>query len=346
VRLNRLPHGHRAIMLGPLAVLLLAAVTLAVSTRVDAADLTAAGPASDGQWPARGDLVGDRGLIAGAVHAWDASRSGGPVTSVRVLLAESDPALGSVVILEGSTRAGLQVATMTGLRGETASNQLELRDERGAADLATQPGLAMLVDTPEDAIDGSRVTIVLARPGASVERTVSSAFDTYGQGDSAQYAAISVVPADATEANSAALIDLGTTRTLLPFQSASTDAPATVLGQARIDYLPVGYQATGGEYSAAAGVTTRSYANATGATLAITETRGADLTPGALLEGLPGDVSQANPHVSAPMAELNAGSRWAFAWTTATHTLGYSVVATSGDAQIAAYHVAQGMETP
>jgi len=329
----------RRSMLHALAALLLAcgAVVL-VFTRPAATEAAGAASPGAGHWVARGDLVGDTSLIDQAIGAWVASA--GPVRSDHVLLAQSDPVLGRVVVLEG------RVATLTGLRGQDAGGALELRDDRSAVDLARQPGLAMLITTREAQPDDSRVAVVLARPGATALGLVSSAFDAYTQQAGPTDLAITVLPADATPANTAARIDLGPSDILLPLAAPSRDPAPDRVGQARVYYVPSSYAPAADHPTDGKSRSSRLYADDAGATIVIAEQRGHDVTGAGLLSGLGGALAPANAHASAPMTAVAAGAHWGFAWTNVSRTLGYSVVATGGDAQVAAYHVAQALATP
>lgn len=329
-----------------LATVSLAGVALVLGAwRAPPESALAAIAARDSSWPPRGNLVHDGGLIRKAVATWD--RAGTPAghhDRIQVLLATSDPALGAVVMLEGVRNGRRRLATLTGARGASGEGRLTLRDDRSTLDLASSSAIALLVPTREERVDDSLVAIALARPGATVDSFQSTAFDVYRQRRSTAAFMVSVVPAGASVANTRVEVAAGASIARTPLLAATSAPKPAQIGQGNLRYLPTGFRAAGSRHGQHS--TTRLYTGPGGGSLRIVEQRGSRIDQQALLAGIPGDLGPANPHAGRPMLALAGNGQYGFAWTDASGSLGYSVLATGGDAQIAAYHVAQGMQTP
>jgi len=332
---------RRLALLSAGALLSLALGALAVVARGNAAETAATRGDAIG-WPVRGDQAGNTALIDRAVRAWQPGDV--PADRVEVLAAASDPVLQAIVVFAAPSAHGQRVVTVTGLRA-SGTDTMIVRDDRPADRVSRSDGLTVLFDTPEDGVDDSRVAVALAAPGATVEALVSSAFDSYTSDVRRDELLVQVVPASATQANTAAQIAGPGWRVQVPLQAASTLPAAPAVGSARIHYLPTGYQAADAQPDVSATTSSRTFDGPGGATLVVTEYRGRDLDVPQLLRGV-GTPTAAAPHAQEPMMAAVDGDRWAFAWTDATRRRGFSVLASGGDAQIAAYHVAQALVTP
>jgi hypothetical protein len=250
-------------------------------------------------WPVRGDQAANTALIERAVRAW---RPGGvPADRVEVLAAASDPVLHAIVVFAAPSAHGQRVVTVTGLRAPgSGMDTMIVRDDRAGDRLLSSDGLAVLFDTPEGRVDDSRVAVALAPPGATVEALASSAFDSYTDDPRRDELLVQVVPAGATQANTAAQIAGPGWRVQVPLQAASTLPAAPAVGSARIGYLPTGYRAADVQPGASATTSSRAFDGPGGATLVVTEYRRRDLDVPPLLRGV-GTPTAAAPHAREPM---------------------------------------------
>lgn len=324
-----------------LAVLTFAALGIASRDAYNIAQASPAGPIPISSWPSQGERADDRSLIRDARATWQAADPAAAHDSApHVLLAASDATVGVVVILRARDASGAdRIATFTGAR--RAPGTLVLRDDEPTDRVTHRGAIAVLTATPEDRIDDSRLAIVLAAPGRTVKGLSSSAFDIYRQHASTAPYVASVVPADATVANTSAVLNDGTA---VPLTRASTMPAAITAGQAAIDYLPTGYHATRAVRPSP--TTTTRTLSAAGHSITITEQRGAGLQTAALAAAAGNELTPASPHGADAMNAIQTQAGYGFAWTNHDRTRGYTVIADGTDAQILAYHIAQATQTP